>query len=144
MWTGSGGASGAAAAIQGVSQIAGLVQSGLDTVNAFIALGQELYRIVGSYAGDFLSQLFGGADGALMGNIKFLLDEKTNELLAYSADNPLDKRSHPLAGGVNPDARGQTIGTLNMYGGPGTDPRDMTRQMMLQVRTTQLTGATNQ
>lgn len=140
----SGATSGAAAAIQGVSQIAGLVQSSLETVNAFIDLGQELYRIVGSYAGDFLSQLFGGADGALMGNIKFLLDEKTNELLAYSADNPLDKRSHPLAGGTNPDARGQTIGTLNMYGGPGTDPRDMTRQMMLQVRTTQLTGATNQ
>lgn len=139
----SGGASGAAATIAAISQIAGLVQSGLDTVNAFIDLGQEAYRIIGSYAGDFLSQLFGGPEGALMGNIKFLLDERTNELLAYSADNPLDKRSHPT-GVVNTDARRQGIGTVNMYGGPGTDPRDMTRQMMLQVKSSQLTGATNQ
>lgn len=138
----TGGASGAATAIQGVSAIAGIVQSALDTANAIIDLGQEAYRIVGSYVGDFLGYLAGGSGGQLMGNVKFLLDQTTGQLLTYSADNPLDKRAHNLPGqSVNTDARNQGIGQINVYGGPGSDPRDDTRNMMFQVRVAQYSGA---
>lgn len=87
----------------------------------------------------------GGPDGALMGNVKFLLDQQSGQLLAYSQDNPLDKRAHNLAfQTANPNARGQLIGNVNVYGGPGSDPRDNTRQMMWQVKTSTMTQAVGQ
>lgn len=136
---------GASSAIQAVGQIAGFVQAGLETANAVIDLGQQAYRIIGSYVGDFLGYLTGGAGGQLAGNVKYLLDEKTNELLAYSVDNPGDKRAHNLAGQyTDPSARNQQIGQINVYGGPGQDPRDSTRQMMFQVRASQFASATGQ
>ena len=142
--TGGAGAGLAAAStvIQGISQIAGLVQSALETVNAIIDLGQEAYRIVGSYVGDFLGFLVGGAGGKLEGDVKFLLDEMTGNLTAYSRDNPLDKREHPLPGAdADPNVRNQAIGQINVIGGYGQDPRDLTRQMMWQVNTAQFAGA---
>ncbi|AKU45322.1 tapemeasure [Mycobacterium phage Madruga] len=141
----SGSTAGVAAAIGAVSQIAGLVQAGLETANAIIDLGQEAYRIVGSYVGDFLGILTGGAAGALEGQVRYLLDQQTNQLLAWSADNPMDKRAHDLAFREdNPDARNQLIGNINVYGGPGTDPRDMTRQMMFQVKASTMGQAVGQ
>lgn len=141
----SGSTAAVSTAISAVSQIAGFVQAGLETANAIIDLGQEAYRIVGSYVGDFLGYLVGGASGGLAGDVKFLLDEQTNQLLAYSQDNPLDKRSHDLAfQQANPNARDQMIGNINVYGGPGRDPRDDTRQMVYQIKAAQMTTATGQ
>ena len=140
-----GGGMAAATALQGISAISSFIQSGLEAFNAVVDLGQEAYRIIGSYVGDFLGYLTGGAAGQLAGNVKFLLDEKTNELLAYSVDNPGDKRSHNLPfQNTNPDARNQQIGTINVYGGPGQDPRDNTRQMMFQVKAAQFAAPTGQ
>jgi exonuclease VII small subunit len=129
----------------GVASVLGMVQAGLEAANAVIDLGQQAYRIIGSYVGDFLGYLTGGAGGQLAGNVKYLLDEKTNELLAYSVDNAGDKRAHNLAGQyTDPSARNQQIGQINVYGGPGQDPRDSTRQMMFQVRASQFAAATGQ
>lgn len=142
----SGGASGAAAALGTVSTIAGLVQAGFDTANAVIDLTQEAVRIAGGYVGDFLGYLVGGPNGGpLNGNIKFLLDKQTNQLLTYSAENPLDKRTFDLPFTTNStSSRQQGIGTINVYGGPGSDPRDLTRQMMYQVNSAQYAGALGQ
>ena len=141
----SGGAAGASAALGAVSQVAGLVQSALETVNAVIDLGQEAYRIIGSYVGDFLGFLTGGLGGKLEGNVKFLLDETSGVLRAYSQDNPLDKREHNLPGVERDDtARNQQIGQINVIGGYGSDPRDLTRQMMFQVHASEFAGVTGQ
>lgn len=138
----SGGAAAAATAIQGVSSIASLIQAGWETVNAVIDLSQEVIKIAGSYMGDFLGYLVGGSGGPLAGNVKFLLDQQTNQLLTYSAENPLDKRTFDMAFKTQDlSSRQQTIGNINVYGGPGTDPRDLTRQMMYQINTAQYTGA---
>lgn len=49
-----------------------------------IDLTQEAMRIAGTYVGDFLGYLTGGPGGPLAGrNVKYLLDQKTNQLLAY-------------------------------------------------------------
>jgi hypothetical protein len=112
--------------------------------NAVIDLAQEAYRIVGSYVGDFLGYLVGGSGGQLEGNVKFLLDKQTNQLLTYGADNPQDKRTHNMAFKTpNEDARNQLVGNINVYGGPGSDPRDNTRQMMFQIKQAQMTQATS-
>ena len=141
----SGGTAGASAALGAVSQVAGLVQSALETVNAVIDLGQEAYRIIGSYVGDFLGFLTGGLGGKLEGNVKFLLDETSGVLRAYSQDNPLDKREHNLPGVERDDtARNQQIGQINVIGGYGSDPRDLTRQMMFQVHASEFAGVTGQ
>ena len=140
----SGGMDGGAAsgAISAVSSIASLVQAGFETANAIIDLTQEAFKIAGSYFGDFLGYLVGGAGGQLTGDVKFLLDQNTNQLLAYSQNNPLDKRVSNLPFTTNDtSSRNQLIGNINMYGGPGTDPRDMTRQMMFQVNSYQYAGA---
>jgi hypothetical protein len=105
-------------------------------------LGQEVYRILGTYVGDFLGFLVGGAD-SLRGNIKFLLDTQTNELLTWTQDNPLDKRTHEGIGGKQGE-RGQLARDIFVYGGPGQDPRDNTRQMMLQIKMSQMSAATGQ
>lgn len=139
------GTFGAGSAVAAVGQIAGLVQSALETVNAVIDLGQEAYRIVGSYFGQFLGMLTGGPEGALMGNVKFLLDEQAGQLLAYSQDNAQDKRSHDMAFQKSDlNSRNQMIGNINVYGGPGSDPRDNTRQMMFQVKASTMGQATGQ
>lgn len=139
---GAGFDMGASGAIKGASQIAAMVQAALETVNAVIDLGQEAYRIIGTYVGDLLGYLVGGAD-SLRGNIKFLLDTQTNELMAYTQDNPLDKRVHEGVGGKQGD-RGQLARDIYVYGGPGQDPRDNTRQMLLQVKMSQQTVPTGQ
>jgi hypothetical protein len=126
-----------------VGQVAGLIQGAIETVNAIIDLWQEAYRIIGTYVGQFLGILTGGAGGALEGNVKFLLDEANNQLLTYSADNPLDKRNFDGAN-TDPNRRNQMIGNINVYGGPGQDPRDNTRQMMFQVKASTMGQATGQ
>lgn len=134
----------AGAAIQGVSAIASGIQSALETVNAVIDLAQQGAKIFGSYFGDFLGYLTGGPGGPLAGNVKFLLDEQTRQLVTWSGDNPSDKRFHDFAfENGNADLRNQVAGTINVFGGPGQDPRDSTRQMMFQVRQAQASQAIN-
>lgn len=141
----SGGTQAAAMAINAIGMIAGFVQAGWEITNAVIDLGQEAYRIIGSYVGDFLGYLVGGAGGPLAGSVKFLLDEQANQLLTYSTDNPFDKRTFDTRSTKRDqpelDSRNQLIGNINVYGGPGSDPRDLTRQMMYQVNAAQYAGA---
>lgn len=62
--------------------------------------------------------------------------------MTYSAENSLDKRIHNVPFAPRDfDSRKQTIGNINVYGGPGSDPRDLTRQMMFQVNSAQYAGA---
>jgi len=138
-----GGAQGAAMALQAASQVAAMIQAALETVNAVIDLGQEAYRIIGSYVGDFLGYLVGGP-GGLQGDVKFLLDQTAGKLYAYGSDNPLAKAQHNVPGSVPRETFQQVAGQINVYGGPGSDPRDDTRQMMFQVKAAQLAGATAQ
>lgn len=142
----SGASSGVAAALGSISTVASLIQAGFETANAVIDISQEVVRIAGGYVGDFLGYLVGGPGGGpLAGNVKFLLDNQTNQLLAYSANNPLDKRTHNMPFAPrNTESRQQGIGTINVYGGPGSDPRDLTRQMMYQVNSAQYAGALSQ
>lgn len=140
----TGGAGGAAAAIQGASQIAQLISAALSTVNAAIDFGQEAWRVFGSYFGDFLGWLTGGNTN-LMGNVHFLLDQNTKQLLAYSSDNPQLKSEHSLIGQqTQPNANNQPIGQLNYFAGPGEDPRTGVRNMMYQVKASQMAGAISQ
>jgi len=128
----------------GIGAITSLVGGVMQGANAVIDLAQEAYRIVGSYVGDFLGYLVGGSGGQLEGNVKFLLDKQTNQLLTYGADNPQDKRTHNMAFKTpNEDIRNQLVGNINVYGGPGSDPRDNTRQMMFQIKQAQMTQATS-
>lgn len=140
-----GGTAALSAALGSISTIASLIQAGFETANAVIDLTQEATRIIGSYVGDFLGYLVGGSNGQLTGTVRFLLDQQTNQLLAYSADNPMDKRIHntPFAS-RDMASREQLIGNINVYGGPGSDPRDLTRQMMFQVNASQYAGALSQ
>lgn len=127
-----------------VGQVASLISGALEAINASIDLAQEAYHIAGSYVGQFLGYLTGGSGSQLEGDVKFLLDTQTNQLLTYGTNNPQDKRVHDGIGGAqNTDSRNQGIGTINVYGGPGSDPRDNTRQMMYQVRAAQFAGATS-
>jgi hypothetical protein len=139
---GGGDMGATSAALGAVSTVASLIQAGYETANAVIDLTQEAMKIAGTYVGDFLGYLVGGEGGPLAGNVKFLLDQKTNQLMAYSAENPLDKRIHDIPfTDQNDSSRQQMIGNINVYGGPGSDPRDLTRQMMYQVNSAQYAGA---
>ena len=139
----SGGpwSSGASAGLQGASAIASAIAGVLQGINATIDLTQEALNIFGSYFGDFLGYLTGGAN-SLRGNVQFLLDQNTGQLMAYSTDNPMQKVGHYLPGQIyKPEAAQQGIGQINVYGGPGIDPRDSTRQMLFQVKAAGYAGA---
>ena len=135
---GGGSVSGAASA---VGAIADGISGALQGVNEAIDIAQELYQIWGSYYGNFLGFLAGG-NNSLQGNVQYLLDQNTGQLLAYSADNPMLKSAHPVPGQItNPAANNQAIGQLNYYAGPGTDARQATRDMMFQVKAASFSGA---
>ena len=136
---GGGSVAGVAGIVGGV---ASAISGALQGVNEVIDVAQEIYQIWGSYYGNFLGFLAGG-NNELMGNVQYLLDQNTGQLLAYSADNPMEKSAHPVPGQLtNPAANNQAIGQLNYYAGPGTDPREATRQMMYQVKAASYSGAT--
>lgn len=129
-------------AAQAVSAISSAISGAMQGVNAAIDLAKEGWEIFGSYFGQFLGSLAGGVN-QLQGNVRFLLDAKAGQLLAYSADNPMNKTAHGIPGvapTIGPD-NGARIGQINMYSGPGSDPRDDTRNMLFQVQSAQLQGA---
>lgn len=119
--------------------IAQLIGGILQGVNAAIDYGQEIYRIAGTYVGRFLSYLTAGLTGnPLMGNVRFLLNKNTGELLTYSTDNPQNKNTlgvpswmntwYDYTGGGNPNP--QVNQQLNIYAGPGQSPGDMMNETM--------------
>lgn len=130
----SGGGAAAAGALSGASQIASLVSGALSAINGTIDLAQEIYRTAGKYFGEFLGFLTGGMGGQLMGDVRFLLDQNDGSLKTWSRDNPEDKRvfDNPFQAGGIKEQQPQ-IGQINVYGGPGQDPRDMTNEMMFAV-----------
>ena len=123
-------------AIPGIGQVAagiGMFTSALGSANGLIDLAQDVFKLGGQIMGGFLSKIAGGADGALMGDVKMLLDTNSGELKRWSADNPDDKRSTKVMQGT-----GKTTNTgvenLNIYQGPGQDPYRMVDSAMFAVK----------
>lgn len=124
----------------GASAIAGMISGILTTVNAVIDMAQEAWHIFGSYFGQFLGFLAGAGD-QIEGDTRFLLDQNDKTLKAYGRNNPQDKAVHPYGqevGGFLANDRSQQqpqIGSITVFGGPGQDPRETTRNMMFAVKT---------
>lgn len=137
----SGGASGAAAALQAVSAVAGIVSDVLTATNAAISLGIEIYHEVGKYMGILFGFTLGnGPAGMLGGNVKMLLNTRTNELLAFSQDNPLNKNTIKLPSWMsmayNKSSPAFTSATqLNIYAGPGQTTQQMMSDSMWLINT---------
>lgn len=137
----SGGASGAAAALQAVSAVAGIVSDVLTATNAAISLGIEIYHEVGKYMGILFGFTLGnGPAGMLGGNVKMLLNTRTNELLAFSQDNPLNKNTIKLPSWMsmayNKSSPAFTPATqLNIYAGPGQTTQQMMSDSMWLINT---------
>ncbi|WP_152967031.1 hypothetical protein [Mycobacterium heckeshornense] len=138
------GGSSAGQALSAAGTIAQLIGGVLQGVNAAIDFGQEVYHITGTYVGRFLSYLTAGLAGnPLMGNVRFLLNKNTGELLTYSTDNPLNKNTlgvpswmnswYDYSGGGNPNP--QVNQQLNIYAGPGQSPGDMMNETMWLINT---------
>ncbi|ORA25160.1 phage tail protein [Mycobacterium aquaticum] len=146
----SGGAAGASMALSSAGQIAQLIGAALQGVNMAIDFGQQLYHIAGTYVGRFLSQLTAGIGGTpLMGDVRFLLNKNTGQLITYSEDNPGNKNSlnvptwlnqtYDYRGGQNPNPQVNT--QWNIYAGPGQSPGEMLNETMWMVNTQGTTGA---
>lgn len=128
--------------LQTASAIAALVQAGIDAVNQGIDLAQMVYRQVTKYLGVFEGFLLGGPTaGQLGGNVRMLLNTRTNQILAYSEDNPLNKEVHNMPtwmarsyGGIQPTPVLQQA-QVNIYAGPGQTPKDMMSESMWLIST---------
>lgn len=145
----SGGSQGAAMALGAAGQIAQMISGILQGVNAAIDFGQQVYHIAGTYVGRFLSQLTAGALGTpLMGDVRFLLNKNTGQLISYSQDNPGNQNVQNVpswmnglydyngSGNANPG-----VGQLNIYAGPGQSPHDMMSEAMWMVNSGATAGA---
>lgn len=130
--------------------ILSLVASALEGVNMAIDFGQQVYHIVGSYVGRFLSQLTAGLNGTpLMGNVRFLLNKNTGQLISYSEDNPGNKnysdvpawmnQTYDYGGGANPNPQMNT--QWNIYAGPGQSPGEMLNEVVWMYQTQGTSGA---
>lgn len=134
-------------AAKGVSQVASIISGVLAGVNEAITMGIEVYHIVGSYVGKFMSSLVGFGKGDLMGDIRYLLNTNTNELETFSEQNPSDKRYGDVPSwmrwyqqnGVNQITPG--VGQLNIYAGPGQSPAEMMSESMWMINEGSLNGA---
>ncbi|WP_254427629.1 transglycosylase family protein [Mycolicibacterium conceptionense] len=146
----SGGAAGASMALSAAGQISQLIGAALQGVNMAIDFGQQLYHIAGTYVGRFLSQLTAGLGGTpLMGDVRFLLNKNTGQLITYSEDNPGNKNSlnvpswinqtYDYGGGSNPNP--QINSQWNIYAGPGQSPGEMLNETMWMVNTQGTSGA---
>lgn len=151
------GASVAAAGqgIQVAGEISQLIAGALQGINQVITWGEEIYHVVGTYVGRFLSDLLAGPGGTpLMGNVRMLMNENTGQLLTYSQDNPLNKNvfnvpgffnglygwgKYGPTGGGNPNP--QINQQWNLYAGPGQSPAQMMNETMWLVGNGGTTGA---
>lgn len=145
-FTGGSDFGGTAAAGQAASLISGLLQG----VNAAIDFGQEIYHIAGTYVGRFLSYLTAGLGGTpLMGDVRFLLNKNTGQLITYSEDNPGNKntlnvpswlnQTYDYGGGSNPNPQVNT--QWNIYAGPGQSPGEMLNEVNWMYQTAGTDGA---
>lgn len=144
----SGGAEGAAAALGAAGQIASLIGSALQGINAAIDFGQEVYHIIGTYVGRFVTQLTGLAGTPLMGDVHMELNKNTGQLIAYSADNPENKdvmnvpsflnQTYDYGSGQNPNPQNNT--EFNIYAGPGQSAASLLNESMWMVSTGGFSG----
>lgn len=145
----SGGSQGAAMALSAAGQIAQMISGILQGVNAAIDFGQQVYHIAGTYVGRFLSQLTAGGLGTpLMGDVRFLLNKNTGQLISYSQDNPGNQNVQNVPSWLNQtyDYNGSGnanpgVGQLNIYAGPGQSPHDMMSEAMWLVNSGATAGA---
>jgi phage-related protein len=145
-FTGGTDMGGTSAAGTALSLIAGVLQG----INAAIDFGQQVYHIVGTYVGRALSFLTAGIGGTpLMGDVRFLLNKNTNQLITYSEDNPQNKNTlnvpnwlqptYDAGSGSNPNPQVNT--QWNIYAGPGQSPGEMLNETMWMYNTAGTTGA---
>ncbi|GJO41989.1 phage tail protein [Mycobacterium marinum] len=150
----TGGDPGAAVAAVGqafelAGMISQLVSGALQAVNAAIDFSQQAYHVAGTYFGRLLSNLVAGPGGTpLMGDVRFLLNTNTGQLLSYSRDNPGNQNALAVPGllnaaygygGGNPNP--QVNQQLNVYAGPGQPAGEMLREVVWMVNTSGTTGA---
>jgi hypothetical protein len=119
----------------GIQAVAGMISAGIEAVNQSITLGIDIYHQIGKYAGFIIGEFLGGdATGPLGGNVRMLLNTRTNELQTYSEDNPLNKNTFnvPLwqrSYLTQPTPPAVQI-QQNLYVGPGQTPQqNMSDQM---------------
>lgn len=152
--SGFGGDPGAGVAAVGqafelAGMISQLVSGALQAVNAAIDFSQQAYHVAGTYFGRLLSNLVAGPGGTpLMGDVRFLLNTNTGQLLSYSRDNPGNQNALAVPGflnaaygygGGNPNP--QVNQQLNVYAGPGQPVGEMLREVVWMVNTSGTTGA---
>lgn len=144
-FTGGSDFGGTAAAGQALSMISSVLQG----VNAAIDFGQQVYELTMGYVGKFMSVLTGLGGSDLMGNVGFLLNKNTGQLISYSHDNPQAKNSHDVPSWMNSwydyNGRGnpnpQQSTQLNIFAGPGQSPSQMMSESMWLVNTGGTSGA---
>lgn len=127
-------------AIPGVGQVTAAmsaVTGGISQVNGIIDLIQEGFDIAGTFVGTFMSLIAGGSNGAFYGNVRTLMDFNDNTIKTWSDRNPGEKTVKSLGGGGevsgnNPNQAGK-FRDLNIYTGPGSDPRQMMEETMFAV-----------
>lgn len=132
----------AAGAFQAVSAISGLIGDALQATNLAITTGIEIYHEVGKYVGDLAGfTLGGGMTGWLGGNTQMLLNTNNGQLYTYNSNNPLAKNT--LNPGFqsaytqtnSPQQLTPTIGSVNVYAGPGQTTGQMMSDTMWMVQT---------
>jgi tape measure domain-containing protein len=122
-----GATSAAGGMLQLVSQVITAVNTGID-------VAQEGYRIATKYLGRFLTSWL-GFPGAQ--DMKFLLDETTGQLQAYTSENPQMKNvfnTLPRALGKDYPDRPAVANSFVIYQGPGQDPRDTMDDAMFTIK----------
>jgi hypothetical protein len=140
---GMGGAVGgeqAAAGLQAASAIAAIVSAALTVTNAAIDLTQQGYAMLTKYGAIFAGYMLGGPEtGPLGGNVRMLLNTQTGDILAYSQENPEMKETKNLPDWLARSYGGNRPGTpgpqtqVNIYTGPGTDPKNLVSDTMWLV-----------
>lgn len=135
-----GGTEGAKAALGAVSAVASIVQSAFEATNAAISLGIDIYHEVGKYAGFLFGGFLGGPNtGPLGGNVRMLLNTRTNQLQTYSEDNPGNKNTFNVPLWQRSYTQQQSPPSLppqvNIYTGPGQTPREMMNESMWAIST---------
>jgi hypothetical protein len=144
-FTGGADFGGTSAAGSILSLISGVMQG----VNAAIDFGQQVYELTMGYVGKFMSVLTGLGGGTdLMGNVGFLLNKSTGQLISYSQDNPAKQDVmngssflNALYGYGGGNTNPQVSQQLNVYAGPGQSPAAMMNETMWLVNTQGTTGA---
>ncbi len=148
-FTGGSDMGGTSAAGSMLSLISGVMQG----VNAAIDFGQQVYQITMSYVGKFISSLTAGLGGGfdMMGNVGFMLNTKTGQLVSYSQDKPEKQNQMNIPsflqglygyGKYNDQNSNQPVQQqLNIFAGPGQSPAQVANETMWLVNTQGTTGA---